>query len=400
MARLTDKAITAKVDKTTWLTEDAPKGHGRFSAKLTPTRPAAFYFRYTTADGKRDYLPLGYYDPKDSSDGLTLKQARAKSAEMSRLYQSGILNIRQHIEDEEAHRKAQQAAELARLEREEQQHRGRKTVAELFEHWAAVDLIRRKDAGAEMRRLFNRDILPLIGTIAAEDIRKRHVTEVTDALLSRGVPRMAKVAFSSMRQMFRFAVDRDIVEADPTAAIRKVSIGGKDTERDRILSDDEIRLLHQQMPEAKLLPTTETAVWLALATCCRIGELLRAEWQHVDLEKHEWLIPAENSKNGKSHSVSLSEFAIQHFRQLHRLSGSGRWCYPNRHVSDSIDPRSITKQLTDRQVKPGERGLQGEPDRPTLFCFPAASGLRTICAAQVRRLWLRQESCPKLRSDV
>jgi hypothetical protein len=37
----------------------------------------------------------------------------------------------------------------------------------------------------------------------------------------RGVPRMAKLIFSLMRQMFRFAVDRDIIEADPTASIRK-----------------------------------------------------------------------------------------------------------------------------------------------------------------------------------
>ena len=78
----------------------------------------------------------------------------------------------------------------------------------------------------------------------------------------------------------RFAVDRDIIEADPTAAIRKAKIGGKDVERDRVLSEDEIRALHRQIPSAGLLNTTEAALWLTLATGCRIGE----DKSHIDFD--------------------------------------------------------------------------------------------------------------------
>ena len=60
-------------------------------------------------------------------------------------------------------------------------------------------------------------------------------------MAARGVTRMVKVVFSLMRQMFRFAVDRDIIEFDPSSSIRKAKIGGKETERDRVLSEDEIR---------------------------------------------------------------------------------------------------------------------------------------------------------------
>lgn len=197
----------------------------------------------------------------------------------------------------------------ARVERAEALNR-RITVAELFERWAAVELIRRKDGGKEVRRMFRKDVLPSIGSLAVEDIRKAHVTAVTDALLARGVTRMAKVIFSLIRQMFRFAVDRDLVEADPTAAIRKGRIGGKDVERDRVLSEDEIRALRRQIHRAGLLVSTEAAVWLALATGCRIGELLRAEWKHVRLNAGEWFIPADNSKNGKPNTIYLSDFAL------------------------------------------------------------------------------------------
>lgn len=248
--------------------------------------------------------------------------------------------------------KAAQAEALAeartRIEQAEALN-ARISVSDLFERWATVELIRRKDGGAEIRRMFAKDVLPVIGDLAVEDIRKGHVTAVTDALLARGVTRMAKMIFSLMRQMFRFAVDRDIIDADPTASIRKAKIGGKDVERDRVLSEDEIRALHRQMPDAGLLPTTANAIWLALATGCRIGELLRAEWRHVQFESGEWFIPADNSKNGRPHTVFLSEFAQSQFESLRAYTAANNWCFPNRTDTEHVCVKTVTKQLGDRQ---------------------------------------------------
>jgi len=250
--------------------------------------------------------------------------------------------------DEKAAQAEAVALAQSRIAQAESQQ-ARITVNDLFERWAAVELIRRKDGGKEIRRMFQKDVLPTLGPLAVEDVRKGHITAVTDALLARGVTRMAKLIFSLIRQMFRYAVDRDIIEHEPTAAIRKARIGGKPTERDRVLSEDEIRALHRQLPSAQLFPTTEAALWLALATGCRIGELLRAEWQHVRLEAREWFIPAENSKNGRPHTIYLSDFALRHFTALHALNGTSKWCFPNRGDSEHVCVKTVTKQLGDRQ---------------------------------------------------
>jgi len=355
MGKITDRKIAGKADKETWLTEDAPKGCGRFAVRLRPNGERLFYFRYTSSTGQRIRLPLGNYDPT-STDGLTLKQARSKAGELSKLYQSGITDIREHLEAEEASRIAKRDAELAQHQREQQAIAARKTVSELFDHWASVDLINRKDGGKEVRRMAKKDILPIIGQLAVEDVRKGHITEVTDKLLARGVNRMAKVIFSLMRQMFTFAVDRDMIEFNPTANIRKAKIGGKDIERDRILSEDEIRQLVHQLPGADLLHTTEVAIWLTLSTCCRIGELLAAEWQHIDLKNGTWLIPEENSKNSKAHTVYLSPFALEQFKRLLSITGDSAWCYPNRTDSNHVCSKTVTKQLSDRQRAP-EQGI-------------------------------------------
>ncbi|HHK4756177.1 TPA: tyrosine-type recombinase/integrase [Pseudomonas aeruginosa] len=362
MADITDRQMSIKPGpRDIWLNESAPKGHGRFMARIRPNGERLFYYRYTDSTGARVRLPIGSYD-RDGTSGLTLKAARQRARELTELYLSGVTDVREHLEAEEAARKAARDAEIARLEAEKAaseaalaRQAARKTVAELFDHWARVDLINRKDGGAEVRRMFNKDVLPLIGHLAVEDVRKGHITEVTDKLLARGVNRMAKQIFSLMRQMFRFAVDRDLIDSDPTASIRKAKIGGKDVERDRVLSEDEIRALAKQVLAAGLLVTSQAAIWIALSTCCRIGELLAARWEHVDLSKRTWLIPSENSKNKKAHMIALSDFAMQQFLRLREITGDSSWCYPNTDNSGPVCPKTVTKQIGDRQRAPGQK---------------------------------------------
>jgi len=235
----------------------------------------------------------------------------------------------------------------------------RVTVNALFESWLKLDLVNRKDSGKEIKRMFEKDVLPIIGEIAVEDVKKAHIINVIDTLLARGVNRMTKLILSLMRQMFRFAQDRDIIENDPTSSIRKAKIGGKDTVRDRVLSDAEIKALKLQLPDAKLLKTTECALWIMLSTCCRIGEICKAEWQHIDLQAGTWKIPAENSKNGKPHTIYLSEFSMRQFQSLITLKNSEKWIFPNTDNSNHVCEKSMTKQIGDRQLADDRKPMSG-----------------------------------------
>ena len=299
-----------------------------------------FRFKSLTGSGSR-WFEIGTY-PK-----IPLVEARLKAAELTIKRRAGIDPIEEEKANEAAKASAE-AASIAAAARLVEAEASRITVSALFVRWAEVDLVRRKDGGAEIRRMFEKDVLPTLGAMVVEDVRKGHITGVTDALLARGVTRMAKLIFSLMRQMFRFAVDRDIIEFEPTAAIRKAKIGGKDVERDRVLTEDEIKALVQQLPKAGLSDSAVGAVWLALSTLCRIGELMAARWEHIDLERRTWWIPPENSKNKKGHTITLSDFAMAQFQCL-KDGAVGPWVYPNRSGADSVCPKTITKQLGDRQ---------------------------------------------------
>jgi integrase len=224
------------------------------------------------------------------------------------------------------------------------------TINDLFNRWLITDLKNRKDNGKEIKRMFEKDVLPAIGNLAVADVRKGHITEITDQLLLRGVNRMAKLILSLMRQMFRFAVDRVIIEFDPTASIRKAKIGGKPIEHDRVLSEQEISELHKKLPDAHFQQSTEYAIWIMLSTCCHVGELSKAQWQYVDFGAKTWFIPDDHSKNGKPHTIYLSDFALRQFEQLAQIRESDKWVFMNRQKNDYVCDKSISKQINDRQT--------------------------------------------------
>lgn len=252
------------------------------------------------------------------------------------------------LEADDQQIKVAQEAERIRQERERLEAESRLTVLQLFERWERLGLSDRKNT-TEIRRMFNKDVLPAIGHLLVEDIRKAHIVQIINDIQARGVKRMVKLMLSQMRQMFRFAVDQDIIENDPTASIRKDKIGGRDTVRDRILSEAEIKALHELLPKSGLNNYGQAAIWLMLSTCCRVGELLAAEWSHLDLDAATWTIPAENAKNGKKHTIYLSPFAASQFKQLEKLKLSINWIFPNSRGTGAVCNKSLAKQIGDRQ---------------------------------------------------
>jgi integrase len=367
MGTITDRDMQARTTgKDTWLSEDAPKGQGSFRGRITSTGARLFYFRYTGPDGNRIFLPLGAYDPKGKS-GLTLKEARTRAGELSILYQSGVIDLKGHMEAEARRQQVAQEAEIARLEAERQAaeaeaHRiaNRRTVEEAARAWLAAPGKRSgKPKSAETTRRFERDVFPTIGSRALEDVTKGDIRTLLASIEARGALVMARHMTADLRQFFDYCVGFDWISASPIASIKRVDVGARANERDRVLTEAEIRALPGKIETAGMFPPSASAIWIMLATCCRIGELSQAKWADVDLEAGTWRIPADNSKNGKEHTVHLSDFAIRHFKAIHAFSGArindqgeevpGEWVMPAKHNDGPVCSKSLAKQIGDRQ---------------------------------------------------
>ncbi len=174
--------------------------------------------------------------------------------------------------------------------------------------------------------------------------------------------RTANLVLSDLRQMMRYAVAREWLPGDPTAAITKKEAGGTDRERDRILADDELKQLRDilgrppksaskyYVARRRILPIhTELAVWWTLATMARAIEVASMKKLSVNRVSKTWTIPAEVSKNGEAHEVQLSDFTLAVWDCLEPLAGK-LWVFDGRN-GGHLSEKEVTRRLTDRQTR-------------------------------------------------
>lgn len=287
------------------------------------------------------WLELGVY-PSMSLADARLNATKAKS-------------MRDNGEDPLESRKLS----TLKAEEEKKSLNERLTVQKVYDSWFSLVVSKHADKGQSVQRIFNKDVLPAIGYKKADEITRRDITALLDQIVQRGSLRMANVTLSLLKQMFAFSFVREIVSTDPTYLLKKKDFGGSESARERALSEDEILELHKNMQLANLYLPSSFAIYIVLSTSCRIGELIKALWKNVNLKEKTWLIPSHDSKNGKEHTIYLSDFAVSYFEKLHHLKSSTIFLYPNADDDGHIDTRSITKQIRDRQLDAEEKRLTG-----------------------------------------
>jgi integrase len=300
--------------------------------------------------GKVRQTPIGTWR---EPGGKSLKELR----EIKNQLATDKANGKDPIADKEADRLKKQADQIAAKQtqvnrlQELAARDARITVKGLFELWHRTDLRKRQDHGSEALRAFERDVFPLIGDVAAADVTKAHIQRIIDTMLARDVKRMTERVFSDLRQLFGYAIDRDYIGADPTSRIKKHKIGGS-KERDRVLSEAELIDLLSKLPASGLVASSQNALLIQLATITRIGEVLGAKWQDVDFERRTWALP--DTKNGKAHTVHLNDIALSQFEALRQHSGLTAWVFPASRLDGAVCPKTVTKQVADRQRGEGQ----------------------------------------------
>jgi integrase len=113
---------------------------------------------------------------------------------------------------------------------------------------------------------------------------------------------------------------------------------------------------------------TRCALRLAPLVFTRPGELRKAEWSEIDLEAAQWVIPAERMKMRQAHLVPLSSQAVGILRELHALTGRGRYVFPG--------ARTNGRPMSENAVLAALRRMGYEKDEMTGHGFRAMA--RTI----------------------
>lgn len=361
--------------------------------RVTTDGEVSIPFRYGFKwEGKKAWYYAGAYPAVDLA---VIRQNRDKARD---LVAEGI----NPNDEKKAARIDAQAAVVATITEAKRQEAENKTFADLFDTWI-TDGVARDDGNAELIRTFNLDLLPVVGAIPIRDLTD---VDLRDALRrvgrDRGRGRTAERMLSEVRQMFRWAEKRQpwrglLIEGNPAELVEQKQIvpaGYTPGIRDRVLSPEEIRELSaifikmqadyeaaddRRVADRPLQATSQLAVWICLATCCRIGELLMTRWADVDLDKGEWFVPAANTKTKVDWQVYLSPFALRQFQVLHDLTGDTPWCFPARHIEGHVCLKSVAKQLGDRQSQFKQRKpLKNRRNDNTLVLANGVNGEWTL----------------------
>lgn len=260
--------------------------------RVTPHGTKSWSCLFTSPrDGKRARITLGTYP------ATSLAAARGRA-----------LEARSAVEDGADPRMAPGGVGAAEM-----------TVAGLVDAYLRDPEKAQRRSHAEVERRLRRNVVPVIGDVRLDKLRRRDVRTVCDPLIRRGVAVEAARVFEDVRGLIRWAVEVEYLDADPLAGMKRLGGG---TARERILSDDEIAALWRGLPAALARsPQCQAIVRLCLVTAQRVGEVAGMARAEVDLVAREWRLPGERTKNGHAHLVPLSDMAVEIIRAALAAAG-------------------------------------------------------------------------------
>lgn len=200
-----------------------------------------------------------------------------------------------------------------------------------------IDTIKRFEIAGEAKGR-HQNILPTIkrhvGKVKLGQIKRSWVKNFIHKMRATNSPRRgipyADQSIAAMVQTLSViakwrADDLDLIDQRLPLTVKDIP-GEWKVERKRRLSADEERRLLQRLRKIDRANRYQwrLLVRLALETGARQQEMVKAEWNEVDIERQLWTIPAEHTKSKEERAVPLTFKAVRIFKLL-RLLSPGPW---------------------------------------------------------------------------
>jgi integrase len=147
------------------------------------------------------------------------------------------------------------------------------------------------------------------------DIRRAEIIAMLDDVVDSGRPVAANRMLAALRTLFNWAIERDLLQVNPCTGVRAPTA---ETSRERVLTDDEIRLLWKAT--GRQGSSFSRFVRLLLLTGQRRDEVGRMRWSEI--EDDLWRLAGERTKNARAHAVPLSGAARDVLASLPRIAWS------------------------------------------------------------------------------
>jgi integrase len=197
-----------------------------------------------------------------------------------------------------------------------------------------------------LARLEN-DVFPWLGNRPIADIDAPEILTVLRRIDSRGARYSAHRVRSEISRVFKYAIATGRAKVDPAHFLIGAIPPPVATHFASITEPVKVGEMLRAFDGFSGTFPVLCALKLAPMLFVRPGELRKAEWEHIDLEKSEWRYQVSKTKT--DHLVPLATQAVSIFKELQALTGSGRYVFPG--------ARTASRPMSDAAINAALRRL-------------------------------------------
>jgi len=312
---------------------------------ITPQGAKLWRFNYRVG-GKQKTLSFGIYPDVGLSD------ARERLTEARKLLAAGS--------DPLVQRKAVKAANA---------ERAANSFEVIAREWHQIHMSDKTEDHAKRTLVrLEKDVFPWLGGRPLAEIEAPEILAVLRRIEARGANELAHTAKRTIGQIFRFAIATGRASRNPVpdlqGALKPVSVTHYAAITDPGKIGELLRAVYGYTGNLE----TRCAFKLSFFVMLRPGEVRKAEWCDINLERKEWRIPGHKMKMRDEHIIPLSRQAIEILEEIRPLTGVGRYVFPS--------VRSTDRPMSENTITGALRRLGYSGDEMTAHGFRSMASTR------------------------
>ena len=304
MGKLTDLACKSSAARVS--SYKVSDGEG-LTLVIKPNGSKLWWLRYRFA-GSEKTLSLGQYPL------VSLKEARAAAQAARKLVSDGVDPSSKKKED--------------RLALIQTSHNTFKVVAL---EWLDQRRHEWTDAHAELTiKSLHDNVFGDLGDVPIADIDAPRLLAVLRKIEQRGALEIVSRVKQRCGSVFRYGIATGRCRYNPAADLKDALKKPVQRHYNTVARGGLPELL-RDIEGYQGKPLTVYALRLISHLFVRTAELLDATWAEFDLDRREWVIPAERMKMRRPHLVPLSSQVVGWLGELRELTGMRKHLFPNRN---------------------------------------------------------------------
>ncbi|UCV01749.1 tyrosine-type recombinase/integrase [Dechloromonas denitrificans] len=287
---------------------------------INPKGSKWWRLKYRVA-GKEKLLSFGTYPE------VGLKEARSKRDDARKLLADGV--------DPSENRKAQKSA---------QGEQAANSFEVIAREWleGQKTIVSPGQYDKTMARLQS-DVFPWIGARPISEITAPEILSVLRRIDARGARYTAHRSRGQISQVMRYAIATGRAERDPCPDLKGAIPSPRSTNFASITEPAKVGEMLRSFDAFSGTFVVKCALEIAPRVFVRPGELRKAEWAQIDFDKAEWRYFVTKTKT--EHIVPLASQVVATLRELHDLTGHGRYVYPGRDPQKPMSEAAINAAL-------------------------------------------------------